>query len=363
MVQRVLHIIGRMDRAGAETMLMNLYRETDRSCIQFDFACFSNDRCDYDDEIETLGGQIVRIQGSNPFIRFWNLWNVLRRGEWQIVHSHTLFSSGLHLSAAMLAGVPKRVAHAHSTSDANSSNYAGRAYQRGTRWLLSWIPTHYVACGKAAAEYLFPGRQDVTIIPNAIDIERFSTASATACKRALGLADDSLTILQVGRLMPVKNHAWSVQIASVLRTAGVKFQMLFVGTGPEISAIEALVLQHGLEEQVRLLGLRADIAELMAVADVMLMPSLHEGFPVVLVESQAAGLPAVISSAISPEVDLDLGLVHFVDLEQPAETWAKQIRSVAGACSVPEEKRKRSLEGSGFSARKSSERLLKIYGI
>lgn len=63
--QRVLHIVGRMDRAGAETMLMNLYREIDRTRFQFDFAYFTNDRCDYDEEIETMGGRIIRINSSN----------------------------------------------------------------------------------------------------------------------------------------------------------------------------------------------------------------------------------------------------------------------------------------------------------
>lgn len=361
MIKRILHIIGRMDRAGAETMLMNLYREMDRSRFQFDFAYFGNDRCDYDDEIEALGGRLVRIQGGNPLMRFWSLWNILRRGEWKTVHSHTLFSSGLHLSAAMLAGIPKRVVHSHSTSDVNSKNLTGRAYQRGIRWLLLWVPTHYVACGKAAGEYLFPGRDDVTIVPNAIDIERFSAVSSPVYKASLHLAEDTLIILQVGRLMSVKNHAFSVQIAAALRRNKFKFQMLFVGTGPEASAIEVLVQQNGLEDQVRLLGLRADIPELMAAADVMLMPSRHEGFPVVLVESQAAGLPSVISSSISKEVDLGLGLVYFLDLDQPADIWARCLQSVAKSEVAPIAQRMKALAVNGFSACSSARELEKIY--
>ena len=62
-----------MDRAGAETMIMNLYREIDRSQYQFDFAYFTNDRCDFDDEIEALGGRIIRLKGDNPVQRFWSL--------------------------------------------------------------------------------------------------------------------------------------------------------------------------------------------------------------------------------------------------------------------------------------------------
>lgn len=362
-VQRILHIVSRMDRAGAETMLMNLYREIDRTKLQFDFVYFTDERCDYDDEIEVLGGRIVRINATNQITRFFLLWNILLKGAWKAVHSHTLWSSGLHLLAAKLAKVPMRIAHSHSTNGANSSSIAGRAYQNIMRWLLSWIPTNYIACGKAAAAYLFPGRTDVQLISNAIDINQFMNAQGSAVREELGIDKKTLVILQVGRIMPVKNHFYSVRIAAALRDLGVKFQMLFVGAGPEQQAVETLVSQYKLEGHVRLLGLRADIAELMAAADVMLMPSLHEGFPVVLVESQAAGLPAVIASTISDEVDLDICLVDFVGLDASPNEWAARIQAAAQGVQVPAETRLETLENRGFSAGAGAERLMKVYKI
>ena len=358
---RTLHIIGRMDRAGAETMIMNLYREIDRTQTQFDFVYFANDRCDYDDEIEAMGGRIVRINSSSSIGRFFALLNILRKGDWRIVHAHTLFSSGLHLLAAKLAKVPMRVAHSHSTSDANTSSTVGRAYQKCMRWLMSWVPTDYVACGKAAAEYLFPGRTDVQLIPNAIDINLFANAQGQNIKAELNLTDSTLVILQVGRFMPVKNHIFSVEIATALRKADMDFQMLFVGTGPEQEAIENAVHKDNLQENVQLLGLRADIPELMAAADVMLMPSLHEGFPVVLVESQAAGLPAVIANTISLEVDLNIGLVRFVGLDESPKEWAARLQTAALKPKVPLERRLETLENNNFSARSGAERLMMVY--
>ena len=362
MTQRVLHIVGRMDRAGAETMVMNLYREIDRTKFQFDFVYFTAAVCDYDAEIEALGGRIHRIRQRNPISRFFALRRLLRNGSWSIVHAHTLFSSGLHLAAARLAGIPHRVAHSHSTQDANSTSRAGRLYQRLMRLLLVWAPTAYVACGAAAAAYLFPGRRDVVVITNAIDIDRFANASGSHIRAQLGVLGECLLILQVGRYMPVKNHAFSAQIALALREAGVDFRMLFVGTGPEQAAIEALVNANGLQDQVLLLGLREDIPELMAAADVMLMPSLHEGFPVVLVESQAAGLPAVISSVISSEVDLGLRLVESVGLEEPLGQWADRIRRVASMI-VPEASiRRTTIAKRGFSPASGVRLLEAVYG-
>ena len=342
---------------------MNLYREIDRSKIQFDFVYFTDQPCDYDEEIEARGARIHRIPAGNAFARFFALWRLLRGGTWSIVHAHTLFSSGLHLAAARLAGIPHRVAHSHSTQDANSVSRAGRLYQRVMRALLAWAPTSYVACGVAAADYLFPGRNDVTMIPNAIDIDRFAAASGARVRGALRLPDDCLAILQVGRYMPVKNHAFSVQLATALQRAGVAFRMLFVGTGSEQAAIEARVRELGLQEQVLLLGLRADIPERMAAADVMLMPSLYEGFPVVLVESQAAGLPAVVSSDISPEVDLGLGLVDAVGLHAPLEDWAQAVCHAARA-SIPEQGARRlALSERGFSSTSGARLLERVYGV
>ena len=359
--ERVLQIVGRMDRAGAETMVMNLYRNIDRDRYQFDFVVFTSDRGDYDDEIEALGGRIVRIPGSNPIKRFLGLWRLLRRGAWDIVHSHTLFSSGLHLLAARLAGVPVRIAHSHSTAYAKGESVVGKKYQQFSRRLLSEAPTDYVACGRAAASYLFPDRSDVTIIPNSIDVQAFLDAPASEVRRELNIGPETLTIIQVGRLQPVKNHAFSLRIADSLRDAGQEFQMLFVGSGGLRDEIEGEVQKRNLERHVRLLGVREDIAALMGAADVMLMPSLHEGFPVVLVESQAAGLPAVVSDAVSSEVDLGLGLVEFVGLEASPSVWAERIISAASKPIPAPGVRSETLDAHGFSAQANARRLARMY--
>lgn len=359
--RRILHIVGRMDRAGAETMVMNLYREIDRRRFQFDFVYFTLDRCDYDGEIELLGGRIHRISTTNPITRFLELYRLLRGGDWDTVHSHTLFSSGLHLTAAKLAGVPNRVAHSHNTQDANSGSAAGRLYQRFAKRLIDWGSTRFVACGVAAAEYLFPGRKGVVVIPNAVDIGRFARASGDSVRDELGIREGQIVVLQVGRFMPVKNHERSIRIAKGLRDGGVDFQLLLVGNGPEMPRIERLVREFGLEQHVKLLGLRADIPEVMAAADVMLMPSFHEGFPVVLVEAQAAGLPSVVSSAVSEEVELGMGMVRFVALGASDRAWGDAL-AAAAEFQVPDaQARARVLEKKGFSAASGARRLEQVY--
>ena len=229
------------------------------------------------------------------------------------------------------------------------------------RWLLSWVATDYIGCGKAAADYLFPNNACVSFMPNAIDINQFISAKGSFIRDELIIDRTKIVIIQIGRFMPVKNYNYSVDIAVALKNAKVDFKMLFVGTGPEQNAVKAKVSQCKLESYIHFLDVRTDIPELMAAADVMLMPSLHEGFPVVLVESQAVSLPAVVASTVSREVDLGIGLIEFVNLDSSIDEWVEKIKIAAQSVIVSEEDRFRTLEDNGFLASSSAKRLMSIY--
>ena len=272
-----------------------------------------------------------------------------------------LFSIGLNLLAARLAGVPVRIAHSHSTSDANSFSVVGRVYQRVMRWLIPFGATSYVACGAAAAEYLFPRNANVDVIPNAIDIDRFIYANGSEVRNELKISENCIVILQVGRLMSVKNHRRAVELADLLRNAAIEFKMLFVGKGPLQSEIESLIKGLDLENQVTLLGLREDIPELMKASDVLLFPSLWEGFGVVVAEAQASGLPAVVSTAVPNDADFGLGMVDFLRLDEPGEQWVKSIVAASQMPEVAASTRKEALEKYGFSSKAGAKRLAELY--
>ena len=342
---------------------MNLYRKIDRSKLQFDFVYFTADHCDYDDEIELLGGRIHRIRTAHAGARFLALYSLLRSGGWTIIHSHTLFSSSLHLAAARLAGVPQRIAHSHSTQDANSASRWGRAYQRFARRLIGWVGTEYLACGHAAAKFLFPGRNDVLVLPNGIDIQSFEGASRADARNNLGVSPSQLLVLQVGRLMPVKNHARSIRIADEMRKIGLDFQMLLVGAGPEKHRIQKLITNSDLDQHVRLLGLRSDMPDLMVAADVMILPSLYEGFSLALVEAQAAGLPSVVSNGVPQEVDLGMGMLRFVRLDASDSEWIEALQMAASGQVPGSQARRDVLEHAGFSAAAGARKLEQAYRV
>src|SRR5690606_18549471 len=196
-------------------------------------------------------------------------------------------------------------------------------------YLNKKLSTKKIACGEEAAEYLFKSNKNVWILKNAIDLQLYNDISSTNKNSWKVVKSDlqGLKIIQVGRLNKVKNHAFSLEIAKRLKEQDVSFTFFIVGQGPFQDIIKKNIQDYGLEENVFLLGVRNDVPNLMAGADVMLMPSLHEGFPVVLVEAQAIGLKSIISSSISDEVDLGVNLIEFKDLNNIDE-WILEIKNL-----------------------------------
>jgi glycosyltransferase EpsF len=364
-MQRILHTVGKMDRAGAETMIMNLYRTMDHTKFQFDFVVFSSQKGDFDKEIESLGGIIYTIVASNPIKRMFALKKLLEKHpEYKIVHSHTLFSTAFHLWAAKMANVPTRIAHAHNTSGRSKGKLMDVIYQTFSRKIINKYSTNYIGCGHAAAKFLFPTQKEVLFLPNAIDTNYFARigeAKKNYITNEFQLEPNCLKIIQVGRLQPVKNHYFSLQIANELKNREVNFKMFFIGQGEMYNTLNNEIELRKLSNEVFLLGVRSDISELMAGADVMLMPSLHEGFPVVLVESQSVGLPSLIADTISPEVDLDADLIEFESLSSTALNWVEKLLMLKLKGKINKKERLKKLAAQGFDIHSSVTLLSNLY--
>lgn len=364
-MQRILHITGRMDRAGAETMVMNLYRAIDRNQFQFDFLYFTAEKCDYDDEIEKLGGNIYRITESNPIRRMLATKKLLQaNSQWQIIHGHTLFSNAFHVWAAKMAKVSYRIVHAHSTNDTSHKSFIGKLYKKISIQSIDKNATHFIGCGMEASKFLFPKQKEVLFLPNSIDTTYFAEIGENEkdyLNKEFHIDDSYLKIIQVGRLQTVKNHTFSLRIAKKLKENNIPFKMFFVGQGALEKELKQRIKEKNLFDEVLLIGLRSDIPQLMAGADVMLMPSLHEGFPVVLVETQSVGIPSLVSNTVSSEVDLDVGLVAFESLDASLENWVEKLSSLKHKKRIEKNERLNKLAEQGFDIHTSVQILSELY--
>lgn len=361
---RILHIVGKMDRAGAETMLMNLYRHIDRSKIQFDFITFSSDKGDYDDEIISMGGKIIPIVAKEPISRMLKLTVFLKNNpEYQVVHAHMLLSNAFHLLAAKTAGVKYRISHSHNTTN-GKAGLINQAYEKWALLVNRTLSTQKIACGEQASQYLFGSAKDVLILPNAVDVDKMISVADNSRNYINDIFSQSskdlgIKIIQVGRLSEVKNHDFSLRISKELKNRKINFTLFVVGQGPLEEQLKSKVIKENLQYNIQFLGVRSDIAELMSSVDYMIMPSLYEGFPVVLVESQSVGLNSIISTNISAEVDLGLGLIKFLDIDSPAK-WCDYILDTKEK-NINKEEIKITLKSKGFDIEENTKKLTELY--
>ncbi|MEY2192764.1 glycosyltransferase family 1 protein [Neobacillus sp. BF23-41] len=328
---RILHIVVNMNRGGAETLIMNLYRNIDRSKVQFDFLTCKEGV--FDKEINELGGRVHRIPyindvGHFQYIKHLNKFFNINK-QYKIVHSHMDKMSGIVLRAAKKAGIPYRISHSHNT------NSEGGLFAKCYKWyaggFIKKCASDLIACSTDASNWLFgPKTVDALILKNGIDYEKFkySTEVSKLVREELKLDQDDLIVGHVGRFCHQKNHEFLLDIFSEIIKINANSYLLLVGDGPLKTSIEKKAVQKGLLDKVKFLGLRSDINRLLQAFDVMLFPSLHEGLPVTLIEAQGAGLPCVISDVITDEVDIGANLISYGNINNPTKLWAEKVMSL-----------------------------------
>lgn len=325
---RVLHVIGIMNRGGAETMIMNLYRHIDRTKVQFDFVENDGDPAAFDDEIRELGGRIYRCpryRGKNhlAYAKWWHDFFDSHKGEYPVVHGHIGSTAAIYLSIAKRHGA-YAIAHSHSAG-VGSIMYRTLAYP--TRYLAD----HFFACSRDAGISRYGKRvggnsERCQVLNNAIDTRKFACNAEVRVRvrDMLGVAEDTLVVGHVGRFVDAKNHLFLLDIFEQLRKHSPSSVLVLVGDGELRPQIEEKIVQKHLEDAVIMTGVKADVWNYYQAMDVFVFPSIYEGVPVSMVEAQTAGLPCCISANVPRETAIT-DLVEFIPLELGPEYWADRI--------------------------------------
>ncbi|WP_174734330.1 glycosyltransferase family 1 protein [Mesobacillus harenae] len=364
----VLQVVSTMNCGGAETMLMNIFRNIDREKFQFHFLYYTDETCYFDEEIKSLDGIIHRINnikelGAIGLIS--KLKHLIKAQSIEAIHAHTSLSIGVVMYAAKKAGVPIRIAHSHTTVDPRKSTFKRNIYNTIMKSLIKKYSTHYLMCGDDAGRFLFGSNylRNTKLLPNAIDLSQYTVAenNIQKTKKTLSLLNNTLIIGQVGSFKETKNHKFSLEIASKLKEKGINFKMLFAGEGELMEECIEYSRDLGVDNNILFLGNRSDISTLMNVFDVLLMPSLFEGLPVTLVEAQAAGLSCVVSNNISIESDFGVDLVVFLSLEESKEVWVKKIIESSKKERVDKNIINESIKNRGYAIEESVRLVSEIY--
>lgn len=368
--KRILHVLGGMDRGGAETMVMNIYRHMDREQIQFDFAVQTQRECHYDSEIEALGARIFHLPvpaEAGMLAYAASLARALKsHGPFAAVHSHVHLFSGVILQVSKRLGIPVRISHSHSAGEESRPSWSRRAYRQTMKCLIRASATHLLGCSRQACERLFGAGcwsdDRVQTVPNAVCLADFLAATRPGYLRnELHLPAGTPLIGHIGSFTEPKNHAFSIGVFQQLTRLLPDAHFVLAGDGDLRPQIESAIRAAGLGHCVHMLGIRSDIPRIMSALDLLLMPSLWEGLPLVLVEAQAAGLPCLVSDSITPEADLGIGLLAFANLGSGADEWAAKSMVQLHRAVPSRQVREDALRSAGYEAGTVARRLAGIY--
>lgn len=365
---RVLQVFGSLNMGGAESRMMDVYRHIDRQYINFDFLILRTDKQAYEDEVRSLGGNVYRLKMPSAFTAVHHIEEIrkiLREGHYQAVHAHTSYHSGLVMYAAWREGVKVRITHARTTGSVRPG-IARATMQFAGKALIKQFATKCYAISQQAGQFLFDSSQ-FEVLPNAIDVEKYQNTDLKKCEQlrnSFDIPDRAFVIGQIGRFDPMKNHVFSLRWFS--KYCETHSDALLILVGDHTNPIRRQELEHIVDDlhiskQVRFTGFRADIEDVLRLFDVLLFPSLYEGLGGVVLEAQAAGIPAVISESVPEEVDMGIGLVQRCSLNDEYESWDQAVDRCREKEAIPFDMICKAFDDHHYSLTNEIEHLQKEY--
>ena len=341
---KVLHITGTMNMGGAEVMLMDFLRYKSNN-LHFDFLVNYNKNTgivdgDFDDEIRSSGCSIHHIPAQWDIgpLKYKKLLNAICEDtKPNIVHIHMNAKSGIIAWAARMAGVENVIVHSHADLKIRGhwvKVFLSNQELRFQKWLIAKYATHFWGCSIEANKSLFYpsllGDKKSTVINNAIDSEKFATPElkiVEELKSSYNFPENTLVLGNVGRVVRHKNISFILQVLSAYKKQKKEVAFVFAGRGADeayLAQFWAEAKEKGVDDKIVHLGVRYDVENVMATFDVFVGSALQEGFGLVAVEAQAAGLPCVLYTGFPKTVDMNLNLVTFLN-NLDAIKWTKAI--------------------------------------
>jgi len=363
-VKRVLQVLASLNRGGAESMIMNIYRNINKERIQFDFLVNeSNEDYDFEAEIKKLGGRIFQIPKYNILnhYKYKEEWRRLlqKHSEWKIIHGHHTTPATIYIDIAENFE-RTTIGHSHiAGSEFNLKSFLKRMLRYPIRYKADYL----FACSKLAAKWMFGTKSKYAkIIHNAISTEKFEFDKRTRQKKRKELGIDGKYIIgHVGRFAKQKNHTYLIDIFYQLKKINTEVCLLLIGDGELKNDIKKKVNKLNLSNNIKFAGVRGDVDELLQAIDVFVLPSLYEGLPVTLVEAQCSGLKIFASDTITDEVDIT-DLVNFLSINQDPANWALSINDSLEKLSNQERSRYAvELSKSNYSINKTANELENFY--
>ena len=323
---RILEVCVDLDGGGIDRYLLNYCSRIPH--VQFDFAIIDSNKTGIlEAQIEALGSKIFRIPRQRAGLQknYNALKKILTENRYDAVHVHLGYRSAVALLCAKRCGIKTRIAHAHIASE--TEDVISKIIRKGSTLLVRTLATHLAACGEDAAKWVWGEhiyrKGKVQIHNNAVDTQqfRFHQDIRSKKRKELGIDEDTLVVGHVGRLCAQKNQERLLEIFYQIQNIKENAKLFLVGRGEDENKLLCKIRELGIEKKIVFLGVRSDVEDLLNAFDVFVFPSIYEGLPFTLIETQSNGLQAISSDAVTQEVAM-CDCVRFLPLEASNEQWA-----------------------------------------
>lgn len=324
---------------GIERYIANLASALNPDAFHVTVLASQKETDFFDAQLAALGG-VASLRSSglaeDPIRRVLEnmrlMADYLRAHPCDVLHLHVC--QGVVLRYARIAkacGVRRVIAHCHNAEVGGRLHWLKRiGHLYGRRAYARYLDVR-LACSDVAAAWLYPRRDlgTVRICNSLLDVEkfRFSRELRDAMRERCGWKDERV-YLTVGRLQEQKNPLFLLEVFDRLARLDPSCRLVWIGDGELRERVHRRAEELGLKERIRFIDSTPDVADYMRAADAFLLPSLHEGNPIVAAEAQAAGLRCYLSDAITRQAGL-LKETRFLSLREPPEVWAERIHGDA----------------------------------
>ena len=336
--RRILHIVENLDRGAVENWLVRMLKHARRHGVDVDcaFYCTESQPGAGDEEARALGARVIHspvpLGEKLAFVRA--LRAELRRGNYDVLHSHHDFVSAVYLLAAHGLPIKKRLVHVHDADESvlTPSPLKQSVLRPALRHMCLAMADRIVGNSNHTLDtFLFgrPRREGKDIVHYyGVDPAPFEKAKGDrlAFRRELDLAEDSRILLFAGRIVPEKNPVFAVDVLAEMRRFNANVVGVFVGSGSLDEAVRRHAAELGLSTAFRHLGWRDDIPEIMCCCDWFILPHPEqpmEGFGLAIVEAQLAGLRLLLSQGISDDPLLSTAVFRRLPLSVGPKVWAE----------------------------------------
>ena len=307
---------------GITLSILTYFKMMDRTDMQVDFVSVSKSNPKVIKIIEEMNCGIhhIEMRSKDPLKYFFKLVQLIRKNKYDIVHAHGSSAIlAIEMLAAKIAGCKVRISHSRNTKCDHVKA------DKILRPLFYATYTHGFACGIEAGKWLF-AKRNFRVIKNGKELNKLAyNESVREEIREKYQWEDKIVLGHVGNFNKQKNHAFLIDTFAELVQMDSRYILVMMGKGSNKPEIEEMVMKYGLSNKCHFFGSVTNIDEMLQGMDIMLLPSLFEGLPNVVLEWQAAGLPCIISDAITTECKAT-ELVKYMPLNAGPDKWADAIR-------------------------------------